>query len=218
MADLSQSEMRLVGAGRLNAWVAKVRQCVRGYDQQWRAVDSMSGAYSLSVVMEEIWNGILSATACFVEAFGWDVGNGRAIRFWHDQWVGDTPLKSKFPEIFTIAADKDGLVEQFWTLDSEGGWVIGLQRAPEDGEVEFLYALTRELQGKKVCNGGVESTSHIMVECPLAKQVWQRLASMTGFREGSSSLEELWGEGKCLRPRGDKGAKSKVQGILLVRK
>ncbi|KAK1300345.1 hypothetical protein QJS10_CPB13g01076 [Acorus calamus] len=98
----------------------------------------------------KIWNGILSATACFMEAVGWDVGNGRAIRFWHDQWVGDTPLKSKFPEIFTIAADKDGLVEQFWTLDSEGGWVIGLQRAPEDGEVEFLDALTRELQGKKV--------------------------------------------------------------------
>ncbi|KAK1300346.1 hypothetical protein QJS10_CPB13g01077 [Acorus calamus] len=32
---------------------------------------------------------------------------------------------------------------------------------------------------------------------------------MTGFREGSSSLEELWWAGKCLRPRGDKGAKSK---------
>ncbi|KAK1311580.1 Glucan endo-1,3-beta-glucosidase 2 [Acorus calamus] len=35
--------------------------------------------------------------------------------------VGDTPLKSKFPELFSIVADKDGLVEQFWMLDSEEG-------------------------------------------------------------------------------------------------
>ncbi|KAK1327111.1 hypothetical protein QJS10_CPA01g01914 [Acorus calamus] len=69
----------------------------------------------------KIWNGILSATPCFVEVVGWEVGNGRAIRFWHDQWVGDTPLKSKFPELFTIATDKEGLVEQFWMFDSEGG-------------------------------------------------------------------------------------------------
>ncbi|KAK1322358.1 hypothetical protein QJS10_CPA03g01296 [Acorus calamus] len=34
--------------------------------------------------------------------------------------------------------------------ESEGGWVIGLQRALEDGEIEFLRALTQELHAKKV--------------------------------------------------------------------
>ncbi|KAK1319376.1 hypothetical protein QJS10_CPB04g01494 [Acorus calamus] len=49
----------------------------------------------------------------------------------------------------------------------------------------------------QVCNGGVESASHIMVECPFAKQVWQHLVGMMEFRDGSSSLEELWGWGSA---------------------
>ncbi|KAK1264425.1 hypothetical protein QJS04_geneDACA014980 [Acorus gramineus] len=49
-----------------------------------------------------------------------------------------------------------------------------------------------------------------MLECPIAKQVWQRLAAMTEFKDGCSSLDELWRAGKSLRARGDKGVKAKV--------
>jgi hypothetical protein len=35
------------------------------------------------------------------------VGDGSKIRFWHDLWYGDRPLKAFFPELFSIAHCKE---------------------------------------------------------------------------------------------------------------
>jgi len=33
----------------------------------------------------------------FEDCFMWEVGNGKAIKFWEDRWVGNVALKCKFP-------------------------------------------------------------------------------------------------------------------------
>ena len=35
------------------------------------------------------------------------VGYGSLIRFWHDNWCGDQPLKLMFPLLFEIVADNN---------------------------------------------------------------------------------------------------------------
>jgi hypothetical protein len=40
------------------------------------------------------------------------VGDGRNAFFWHDNWVGDIPLRCKFPRLFDLAVRKKCFVEE----------------------------------------------------------------------------------------------------------
>ncbi|GKE12187.1 RNA-directed DNA polymerase, eukaryota, reverse transcriptase zinc-binding domain protein, partial [Tanacetum coccineum] len=35
------------------------------------------------------------------------IGNGGATRFWYDQWLGDQPLRIRFPRLFALETDKE---------------------------------------------------------------------------------------------------------------
>lgn len=54
------------------------------------------------------------------------VGGGRDTLFWHDKWVGNIPLRLKFPRLFDLALEKDASVEYMsrrgWESDGEA-WV-----------------------------------------------------------------------------------------------
>ena len=39
------------------------------------------------------------------------VGDGRETFFWYDKWVGDTPLRFKFPRLFELALEKESTME-----------------------------------------------------------------------------------------------------------
>jgi len=54
------------------------------------------------------------------------VGDGRNTLFWYDTWVGDTPLRLKFPRLFELAVEKESKVGDMRRLgwDSNGNaWV-----------------------------------------------------------------------------------------------
>nr|GEV90198.1 RNA-directed DNA polymerase, eukaryota, reverse transcriptase zinc-binding domain protein [Tanacetum cinerariifolium] len=38
------------------------------------------------------------------------IGNGIDTSFWYDSWIGDTPLRVKFPRLFALELDKDSSV------------------------------------------------------------------------------------------------------------
>lgn len=44
------------------------------------------------------------------------IENGRSSFFWHDQWVGDSPLKTVFPRLYAISAQQNA------TIESTGLW------------------------------------------------------------------------------------------------
>ena len=51
------------------------------------------------------------------------VGNGKTTLFWFDHWVGETPLRFKFPRLFDLVINKDCTVEEMKRLGWEvGGW------------------------------------------------------------------------------------------------
>ena len=47
----------------------------------------------------------------FLQYIWFEVGSGFRIRFWHDCWRGDQPLKMMFPILFEVAMDRDAFVE-----------------------------------------------------------------------------------------------------------
>ena len=39
------------------------------------------------------------------------VGDGKGTLFWYDNWIGDIPLRLKFPKLFDLAMFKEVTVE-----------------------------------------------------------------------------------------------------------
>jgi hypothetical protein len=39
------------------------------------------------------------------------IGEGRNTLFWYDNWVGDTPLRFKFPRLFYLTVSKECSME-----------------------------------------------------------------------------------------------------------
>lgn len=46
------------------------------------------------------------------------VGDGRNTLFWYDTWIGDTPLRLRFPRLFELVVEKESRVRKMRQL----GW------------------------------------------------------------------------------------------------
>ncbi|KAK1279551.1 hypothetical protein QJS04_geneDACA015070 [Acorus gramineus] len=67
------------------------------------------------------------------------------------------------------------------------------------------WALTGDLNCV-FCHAERETVCHLMVSCPLVKQVWEWLGVATGLQPGFFTLDEMWEAGKRLRQNGDSKA------------
>ena len=54
-----------------------------------------------------VWKSIRKEWGCFVPFISYRVGAGDNVQFWHDIWCSDLALKVLYPELFSIARDKD---------------------------------------------------------------------------------------------------------------
>ena len=62
----------------------------------------------------------------FLQYIWFEVGSGFRIRFWHDCWRGDQPLKMMFPILFEVAMDRDAFVESLLESQEDGGEGVGV--------------------------------------------------------------------------------------------
>jgi len=60
-----------------------------------------------------VWKHIRQGWAKFSNFVSFEVGFGSKVRFGHDHWCGDRPLKLSYPALFSIAQCKD-----VWVADS----------------------------------------------------------------------------------------------------
>jgi len=71
------------------------------------------------------------------------VGDGKGTLFWYDNWIGDIPLRLKFPRLFDLAMFKEVTVEEMWRQ----GW--------EDGGLAWVWRrrlLAWEEEGVRECS------------------------------------------------------------------
>uniref|UniRef100_A0A2N9GB44 Integrase catalytic domain-containing protein n=1 Tax=Fagus sylvatica TaxID=28930 RepID=A0A2N9GB44_FAGSY len=50
-----------------------------------------------------LWRHIRAGWDVFSQHISYTVGDGSRLRFWHDVWCGDLPLRSQFPSLFQLA-------------------------------------------------------------------------------------------------------------------
>jgi hypothetical protein len=57
------------------------------------------------------------------------VGNGSSTRFWASNWINGAPLSITFPRLFSLSNNKEGMVNEFFDRDEDGGrWSFSWRR------------------------------------------------------------------------------------------
>ena len=97
-----------------------------------------------------MWKSIREGPEKFFGHIVYNVGEGHRISFCHDPCCVITPLKERFPDLFTRSLSKEAWISDLIISASEGGsrcWNIQFCQAPEDWEQEnvcsffdFMYS------------------------------------------------------------------------------
>jgi|UniRef100_A0A2N9JBP0 hypothetical protein len=90
-----------------------------------------------------LWKGILSGWDFFKQHVELVAGLGNRIRFWHDSWCGDVPLKSMFPVLFACSSARDASIADSLSNSGVNGgriWDITFIRDFKDWEVDQVLA------------------------------------------------------------------------------
>ena len=69
-----------------------------------------------------LWKGILTAREEFFRQVRFRVGKGNKIYFWKDLWVGEVPLASLFPDLFSCASNQETKVMEY--MERKGDTII----------------------------------------------------------------------------------------------
>jgi hypothetical protein len=76
-----------------------------------------------------VWKYIRRGWDTFYMFVRLEVGDGYNIRFWHDLWCGDSPLKLCYLVLFNIARFKDAwVVDNLYVLDGVAHWNVVFTR------------------------------------------------------------------------------------------
>jgi hypothetical protein len=69
------------------------------------------------------------------------LGNSTHTSFWDDIWVGNLPLKDRFPRLFSISTQKEATVAELYANNESGHLIFMLQRRFFVWEEELLHQL-----------------------------------------------------------------------------
>jgi len=95
-----------------------------------------AGSYSVSV-----WKYIRRGWDTFAKYMRLEVGAGHHVRFWHDSWCGDWPLKLCYPVLYTLARFLDAwVVDNLSRLDGVAHWNVVFTGYAQDWEVEMVFS------------------------------------------------------------------------------
>uniref|UniRef100_A0A2N9FKE1 Uncharacterized protein n=1 Tax=Fagus sylvatica TaxID=28930 RepID=A0A2N9FKE1_FAGSY len=73
-----------------------------------------------------------------------NVGDGGLVRFWHDLWCGDAPLKVAYPALFMISGDKDESVAALMQFGNGSlHWELNFVRNVQDWEMDSMNSFLK---------------------------------------------------------------------------
>lgn len=88
----------------------------------------------------QFWQGLQKVKHLFKWGALHKVGDGSLTAFWGDVWLGQSPLKTQFPDLFSICEDPVVLVADCW---DHGEWTVNFRRSHSSRE----YTNWEELLG-----------------------------------------------------------------------
>ena len=99
----------------------------------WRTKDGC-GPYGVG-----LWKEIMKEADWCWESIVFKVGKGTRILFWMDKWCGNEALSQIFPQLFTLASNRNAKVSEVWDSSlGQGGWNLRLARDFNDWELEQI--------------------------------------------------------------------------------
>ena len=105
-----------------------------------------------------LWKGIRVGWDSFVRHTSFEVGDGSRIKFWHDSWCGDQPLKVQFPELFHLArAPEASVADHLCFIGSIRHWDIAFSRQVHDWELETVASFMELLYSCSIRQGHLDS-------------------------------------------------------------
>jgi len=60
------------------------------------------------------WKGVQWAAQAAAMGYQWLVGNGKRVRFWEDQWFGNSSLDVQFWNLYVINNEQGATINQIW--------------------------------------------------------------------------------------------------------
>lgn len=82
------------------------------------------------------------------------LGNGRKIRFWHDQWLDARPLKDEFPLLFNLARTQESSVASMITEQSRNQysltWGFNFRRRLNEAETAEYAILIHKIETTQI--------------------------------------------------------------------
>ncbi|RVW72592.1 Transposon TX1 uncharacterized 149 kDa protein [Vitis vinifera] len=124
------------------------RVLVAKYGQEdfgWRTKKA-NGAFGVG-----LWKEIMKEADWCWNNMTFKVGKGTKIRFWKDTWCGDVELARRFPQLFSVAAQKGATVGDLWDQNAgQGEWNLRFLRSFNDWELPLVEELLQILRNQRI--------------------------------------------------------------------
>jgi hypothetical protein len=105
-----------------------------------------------------LWKHIRAGWDVFSQHISYKVGDGSRIRFWHDTWCGDSPLRNQFPILYHLARAPESRVSDICHFQgSTISWDIEFTRSVQDWELEMVESFMSLLYSQTIRPGVVDS-------------------------------------------------------------
>jgi hypothetical protein len=79
------------------------------------------------------------------------VGEGSHIRFWHDLWCGNRPLKLCYPVLYSIAHFPDAwVVDNLSVVGGAAHWNVLFTRYAQDWDLEMVISFYEQLYSSRI--------------------------------------------------------------------
>jgi len=114
----------------------------------WSSLPVM-GSYGVSV-----WKFIRRGWDNVAQYLRYEMGDGSHIRFWHDLWCGDRPLKFFYPVLYSIALFPDAwVVDNLSVVGDVVHWNVLFTHYAQDWVVEMVMSFYEQLYSTRIRHG-----------------------------------------------------------------